>query len=59
MSRVERTALEVQISEFGQTPIQLFEDRHPSRRARLLNLDLGGVMDDKKLLNAKLLALAE
>jgi hypothetical protein len=25
MSRMERAALEVQISEFGQVPIQLFE----------------------------------
>jgi hypothetical protein len=48
MSRVERAALEVQISEFGQTPIQLFEDRHPTRRARILNLDLGGGLEDKK-----------
>ena len=59
MSRVERVALEVQISEFGQTPIQLFEDRHPTRRARILNLDLGGGLEDKKNLNSKLMVLAE
>lgn len=59
MSRVERAALEVQISEFGQTPIQLFEDRHPTRRARILNLDLGGGLEDKKNLNSKLMVLAE
>lgn len=59
MSRVERAALEVQISEFGQTPLQLFEEKHPIRRARILNLDIGHNIDDKKVLNAKLLALGE
>ena len=59
MSRVERAALEVQVAEFGQTPLQLFEDRHPGRRVRLLSLEVGGGVEDKKVLNAKLLALAE
>ena len=59
MSRVEKAALEVQISEFGQTPLQLFEDKHSARRARILNLDLMGGIEDKKVLNAKLMALAE
>lgn len=59
MSKVERAALEVQISEFGQTPLQLFEEKHVGRRARILNLDLMGGIEDKKILNAKLMALAE
>jgi factor associated with neutral sphingomyelinase activation len=58
MSRVERAALEVQISEFGQTPVQLFEDKHPVRRARIISLDLAQNTEDKKTLNAKMIALS-
>jgi factor associated with neutral sphingomyelinase activation len=38
MSRIERAALEVQISEFGQTPLQIFEDKHPLKKTRILSL---------------------
>lgn len=59
MSRVERAALEVQISQFGQIPLQLFDDRHPARKTRILSLDIGRGVDDKKILNAKMVALSE
>jgi factor associated with neutral sphingomyelinase activation len=59
MSRVERAALEVQISEFGQTPLQIFDDRHPVRKTRILSLDIAQGIDDKKLLNAKMVALSD
>jgi hypothetical protein len=49
----------VQISEFGQTPLQLFEDKHSTRKVRIVNLDIGHNIEDKKLLNAKLMTLAE
>eukprot|EP01017_Pseudomicrothorax_dubius_P034282 TRINITY_DN4680_c0_g1_i4.p1 TRINITY_DN4680_c0_g1~~TRINITY_DN4680_c0_g1_i4.p1 ORF type:complete len:384 (+),score=125.91 TRINITY_DN4680_c0_g1_i4:586-1737(+) len=35
----ERAALEVQVTEFGQTPVQLFKGPHPARVVRLFNLD--------------------
>lgn len=59
MPRIERAALEVQLSEFGQTPIQLFEVKHSIKRSRILNLDIMQSVDDKKLLNAKMQALGE
>jgi hypothetical protein len=39
-SKMERAAMEVQISEFGQTPLQIFEDKHPAKRSRILSLDV-------------------
>ena len=34
----EREALEVQISEFGQIPLQLFDAPHPTKKARMISL---------------------
>jgi factor associated with neutral sphingomyelinase activation len=55
---IEREALEVQISEFGQVPLQLFQSPHHPMRAKLShvsksnNKDLG--TDDKDLLQNRL-----
>jgi hypothetical protein len=59
MSRMERAALEVQISEFGQIPIQLFEEKHPAKKARILCLDIGQNTEDKRVLGAKIVALTD
>lgn len=59
MSRMERSALEIQVSEFGQTPVQLFEESHMSRRIRILHLDMMASVDDKKMYSAKLITLTE
>jgi hypothetical protein len=56
---MEKAAMEVQISEFGQTPMQIFEEKHPARRARILNLDMAQNIEDKKILNTKIVALSE
>ena len=34
----EREALEVQISEFGQIPLQMFDAPHPTKKARMISL---------------------
>ena len=59
MTRMERAALEVQISEFGQIPCKLFEDRHLTKRTRIIHLDYGINSDDKRMVSAKVLALTE
>lgn len=40
MSRMERSALETQASEFGQTPVKLFETAHSNKKVRMINFDL-------------------
>jgi factor associated with neutral sphingomyelinase activation len=57
MPKMERTALEVQISEFGQCPIQLFDERHPTKRTRIINLDLTQGTEDRRMVSAKMVAL--
>ena len=47
------------MSEFGQTPVQIFEDPHPVRKARILRLEPGVSHEDNKTINAKNLALVE
>lgn len=59
MSRMERSALEVQVSQFGQTPVKLFDEAHTSRRTRILHLDIMASVDDKKMYSAKLITLTE
>lgn len=39
--------------------MQLLDDRHPVRKTRILSLEMGQGIDDKKILNAKLSAVAE
>ncbi len=41
MSRIEKSALKVQISEFGQCPVQIFDDIHPFKKTRIISLEVG------------------
>jgi factor associated with neutral sphingomyelinase activation len=59
MSRMERAALEVQISEFGQIPVRLFSECHSSRKVRILHLEMVGDGSDNKVYSGKLLTLTE
>lgn len=56
---MERAALEVQVTEFGQTPVKLFEDQHVGKKTRIINLELAVAGDDKKLIYAKIVTLTE
>lgn len=55
---MERSALEVQVSEFGQTPIKLFESQHTPKKTRIIHLDMALTGEDKKIISAKVVALS-
>ena len=49
----QRLSIEVQISEFGQTPVTLFGEAHPTKRTRILRIGDIGPIEDKGVLTAK------
>lgn len=59
MSRIEKAALRVQITEFGQCPVQIFDDIHPIKRTRLISLGVSQGGEDKKIVDSKLVALGQ
>lgn len=55
----QRLSIEVQISEFGQTPVILFGEAHPTKRARILRIGEPNNPEEKGVLNAKVKLLTE
>jgi|JI6StandDraft_1071083.scaffolds.fasta_scaffold02732_4 hypothetical protein len=59
MAPQERLAVEVQISEFGQTPPTLFSEMHPTKKTRILRISENRPGEDKAVLASKVKMLSE
>jgi len=59
MSPQERLAVEVQISEFGQTPLTLLSEMHPTKKTRILRISDSRPGEDKAVLASKVKMLSE